>query len=106
MSRRRRYLLAVTVLAAIALTVAWTGAPGWWIWGKVRGEAFYRGRPTGYWAKELKEFIPSAAEGYGPEGRPLRTYHQRRRDITELWYGLLGRPTAIDPVAEADVPFS
>ena len=50
MRRRRLWsaaLALVVATAALVESVTYAGR-GWW-----RGEAFYRGRPTSYWAQEL-----------------------------------------------------
>ena len=54
---RRRYL-ALSALALLVATAALVesvtrAGRGWW-----RGEAFYRGRPTSYWAQELPRWPP------------------------------------------------
>src|SRR4051812_35296657 len=57
---RRRVLLA-----AVALLVVFLGgallAPDvrWAVWGRLRGEAFYRGRPTSYWEASLRRWPSS-----------------------------------------------
>ena len=52
MSRRR--LLRVGVLVGVLLAGA-LAVPDmrWQVWGRLRGEAFYRGRPTSCWSHEV-----------------------------------------------------
>jgi HEAT repeat len=53
MSRRRVLLGAGVLLVVLAGALAQPGVR-WPLWGWLRGEAFYRGRPTSYWAGRLK----------------------------------------------------
>jgi hypothetical protein len=52
MRRRRRSILALFTVAALLAVPA----VHWRLIGWVRGEAFYQGRPTSYWARELRSF--------------------------------------------------
>ena len=52
MSRRlllRAVLLLVAVLAGALAGALLSPDLGWRAWGRLRGEAFYKGRPTSYW---------------------------------------------------------
>jgi hypothetical protein len=58
MSRRlllRAVLLVVVLAGALAL-------PGvrWPLWGWLRGEAFYKGRPTSYWSRQIQDYARQA----------------------------------------------
>jgi hypothetical protein len=52
MSRRR--LLGAGVLLGVLLGALALPAVRWQLWGRLRGEAFYRGRPTSYWTGRLR----------------------------------------------------
>jgi hypothetical protein len=51
MTRRRilRWSLLLVIVAAFAVWLEPTRV----VWGWLRGEAFYQGRPTSYWSREL-----------------------------------------------------
>jgi hypothetical protein len=49
---RKRWLLILTGLTAISLCAFWLHETGI-VLGWLRGEAFYQGRPTSYWSREL-----------------------------------------------------
>jgi hypothetical protein len=54
----RRVLLRVGVAVGLLLVVA-LALPGvrWWVYGHLRGEAMYRGRPTSYWSHEVARSV-------------------------------------------------
>ncbi len=57
MTRRRLFVVGGVVLLG-ALAVGWA-LPDlrWAAWGHLRGEAFYRGRPTSYWRGQLADWL-------------------------------------------------
>jgi hypothetical protein len=52
MTTKRRLLRWSLILVALAAFAIWL-EPTRVVWGWLRGEAFYQGRPTSYWAAEL-----------------------------------------------------
>jgi len=56
MTKRRliRWSLLVFTLAAFAVWLEPTRV----VWGWLRGEAFYQGRPTSFWSREIKQWRP------------------------------------------------
>jgi hypothetical protein len=66
MSRRRliRWSLILVVLAAF---VVWL-EPTRVVWGWLREEAFYQGRPTSYWRAELEHWQIHEVHGIGTGG--------------------------------------
>src|SRR6266542_4730578 len=52
MKRKLRWLLILVILAAFGVWLEPTRV----IWGWLRGEAFYDGRPTSWWALELENW--------------------------------------------------
>jgi hypothetical protein len=74
MHRRRRIILALLAVAALLAVPA----VHWRLIGWVRGEAFYQGRPTSYWAGEIRSFHCVLITGYGENdlGRP-RSFPRR-----------------------------
>ena len=56
MSRRR--LLRAVLLLGVVLAGALLALPGvrWPLWGRLRGESFYRGRPTSYWRRLILDY--------------------------------------------------
>jgi hypothetical protein len=53
LTRRRVYLLVI--MALLAAFAVWL-EPTRVVWGWLRGEAFYEGRPTSYWRYELSRY--------------------------------------------------
>lgn len=81
MTRRRLLLAFVLLLLAggtLSLPAVHWRLIGWW-----RGEAFYQGRPTSWWARQLKRdepqlppilnYIADGQQGSGPSARPSHT---------------------------------
>src|SRR5438132_1572480 len=69
LSRRRLLLLALLVLIAAVVLIGLESqclVTGW-----LRGEAFYHGRPTSYWAREIGQWRVSChtTDHEGPPGR-------------------------------------
>jgi hypothetical protein len=50
---KKRWLSRVLVLVALAAFAVWL-EPTRILWGSLRGEAFYKGRPTSYWAEQIR----------------------------------------------------
>src|SRR5687768_6652762 len=63
--RRRSYLLVVLLLFAIF--AVWL-EPTRVVWGWLRGEAFYEGRPTSWWAMELNRWDVHVMHVHGDFG--------------------------------------
>src|SRR5262245_38178810 len=52
----RRVLLRAGLLLGVVLVGSLLSPDArWWLYGHLRGEAFYRGRPTSYWRPVVKE---------------------------------------------------
>jgi hypothetical protein len=51
MIRRRRFWLALAALTLLALA-----EPGCYVWGRLHGEHFYRGRPTSAWRRQIEDW--------------------------------------------------
>jgi hypothetical protein len=62
MKRRRRLWLALVLLLFVAASFM-LPAVRWRVIGWVKGEAFYEGRPTSYWANEIDEWLTFQALG-------------------------------------------
>ncbi len=58
----RRVLLRAGVLLGAVLACALLALPSirWPLWGWMRGEAFYEGRPTSYWRWEIHVYYGSS----------------------------------------------
>jgi hypothetical protein len=70
----RRVLLRGGLLLVAVLACALLALPDvrWPLWGRLRGEAFYRGRPTSYWAERLHpKHVTLYCEHPGPD--PMHT---------------------------------
>ncbi len=48
----KRWLVRLTLVAILAAFAVWL-EPTRVVWGWLRGEAFYQGRPTSYWRREI-----------------------------------------------------
>jgi hypothetical protein len=55
---KRRLIRWSLILVVLAAFVVWQ-EPTRVVWGWVRGEAFYDGRPTSWWAEELNRWTVS-----------------------------------------------
>jgi hypothetical protein len=64
---KRRLIRWSLILAILAAFVVWL-EPTRVVWGWVRGEAFYQGRPTSYWRAELEHWQIQEVHGIGPDG--------------------------------------
>jgi hypothetical protein len=53
---KRRLIRWSLILAILAAFVVWL-EPTRVVWGWVRGEAFYQGRPTSYWRAKCDDWI-------------------------------------------------
>src|SRR5262245_48343974 len=53
MPKRWRYPLIAGMLLAVLVSLALWLDPTRVLWGSLRGESFYDGRPTGYWSREV-----------------------------------------------------
>jgi hypothetical protein len=51
--KRRRLVRLLALLAVLAALTVWL-EPTRVVWGWLRGEAFYQGRPTSYWAERIR----------------------------------------------------
>jgi hypothetical protein len=61
---KRRWLVRLLVLVILAAFIVWL-EPTRVIWGWLRGEAFYQGRPTSYWENEIGRWQSrTCAKGY------------------------------------------
>src|SRR5262249_29410821 len=64
--RLLRWSPVLIILAAFAVWLEPTRV----VWGWLRGEAFYQGRPTSYWGLEIERWKCFGGMGGGPTGRP------------------------------------
>jgi hypothetical protein len=88
-----RAVLLVAVVLAGALLVP---DVRWQAWGRLRGEAFYQGRPTSYWRCELHAL--DADSGFGPA-----TPTDRLKKAVGLPYRI-GPASPLDGCSPAAVP--
>jgi len=108
---RRVLLRAVLVLGAV-LASALAGAllvpdARWQAWGLLRGEAFYRGKPTSYWRGSVKGFqrlTKSLTDGPGGLGfsskpRPPSAVEVVRAWVSRFFAGSFVLPPDHDPAA-------
>src|SRR5436190_8885139 len=82
MTKRRllRWSLLLVTLAACAVWLEPTRV----VWGWLRGEAFYQGRPTSYWSRELERLTEVPVFRHGPwEGVPLHRFWIRQPSFLE-----------------------
>jgi hypothetical protein len=91
----RRLLLALLLLPLLALLAVWVD-PTRVLYGRLRGEAFYRGRPTSYWKAELIDGQVSCAGPYAD----VPHWVQR---APSGWAELIGRTTGSTPLSWPDV---
>jgi len=52
---KKRWPIAVVLILLLAALVVWL-EPTRVVWGTLRGEAFYQGRPTSYWARAVERW--------------------------------------------------
>jgi hypothetical protein len=106
MTKRRfvRWSLLLAILAAFAVWLEPTRV----VWGWLRGEAFYQGRPTSYWRGDYDNWTPwfNCAARPGPDGR-LWLVHESAWMRKFSYFSLdrwLGRPrsTEIPPLLQGD----
>jgi hypothetical protein len=101
MTSKRRWI-CVAFGVGLACAAAWFEPTGV-VRGWVRGEAFYHGRPTNYWSRELRQWEFNPWSGYYRNPGPLDWIADR---ITS-WYGVTpntkDRPVILscDPAAQA-----
>jgi len=76
MKKRRliRWLLILAILTAFAVWLEPTRV----VWGWLRGEAFYEGRPTSYWSREIQGWRCVGGEGRGPTTNYCTTEYYAR----------------------------
>ncbi len=97
MRTRRKLLVAGAALVALlALTVA---SPGvyWRLAGWVRGEAFYDGRPTSYWARQVEDYADVGRADYARTvliywRRPDERLPKPVRALRDRFFGRPPRP--------------
>jgi hypothetical protein len=79
--------LSLLVLGAFALWLEPTRV----VWGWLRGEAFYQGRPTSWWASELERWDCQVAFAsfLGPEGekgcRRIERFYRKNTEFEQRW---------------------
>ena len=85
MKRPLRWLLVLAILAAF---VVWL-EPTRIVWGWLRGEAFYDGRPTSYWRAEIARWQRGMinASGYSMH----ITYTRQEHWVETKWHSLTSR---------------
>jgi hypothetical protein len=84
--RLRRWSLLLVILAAFAVWLEPTRV----VWGWLRGEAFYQGKPTSWWSREIQQWTSYLwVEGFPPE-KTTRKVRVSAREPTSF-EELLGR---------------
>jgi hypothetical protein len=104
---RRRRLLSIVALAvlAVALTLVWFSPLGWTVWGRLRGEPFFRGRPASQWARELEEYCP-AVRLSDDLSRVHRRYYRYTDGLLGELKGQAGVRRAVVPIGMQELPFA
>lgn len=91
MKRKLRWLLILAILAAF---VVWL-EPTRVIWGWLRGEAFYDGRPTSWWVDELSHWkmvtLDVDSLGHLPRGSTIVVFLRTEDGALSWLRRLLGR---------------
>ena len=113
----KRKLTWLSILLILAVLAVWL-EPTRVVWGKLRGEEFYWGRPTSYWRNELDRWRPGNfnMQGGGEQIELVRTptWFQRRLpwlfpDTPNAWPAVLDGDPDAQPVLRAllddDTPF-
>src|SRR5262249_23552783 len=88
MTKRRllRWSLLLVILAAFAVWLEPTRV----VWGRLRGEAFYQGRPTSWWRRELHQpgyFIP--VQETIQIGETPNVFQYMKWESTPTWFDAL-----------------
>ena len=96
MTKRRllRWSLILVTLAAFAVWLEPTRV----VWGWLRGEAFYQGRPTSYWRSELSRWrnVPNVIQ-FCPFSDSVS--YARERSLIETWLDRINiRAARVAPV--------
>ena len=82
---KRRLLYWSLILVILAAFAVWL-EPTRIVWGRLRGEAFYQGRPTSYWRMEFARWGKSIAYAKDATGQERRDeFWCRNRDWLEEW---------------------
>jgi hypothetical protein len=97
---KRLLLRTAVLLAAVALASLLIPDVRWPLRGWVRGESFFRGRPTSYWSREVKDWMASQDWGCIPPPRLHTLPEVLGYDRTD-W---LERRLGIPPRVGADAP--
>ncbi len=105
---KRRLIRSSLILAILAASAVWL-EPTRVVWGWLRGEAFYQGRPSSYWADELVRWKPCLLQvdaftvNWVYKRPPTRTEALLSRVIStseRTWSELLDRDAAGKKVLE------
>jgi len=84
MTRRRllRWSLILVILAAVAVWLEPTRV----VWGWLRGEAFYQGKPTSFWRGVIKRDLQTEPRLLLAKGLPPATWWDRCRQWIGEWF--------------------
>lgn len=86
---KRKRLLVVCLAAAFVALAIWV-EPTRVVWGWLRGEAFYQGRPTSYWRREIGQWrIEFVADTPGPMYRREQSSFER---LLSYWVTIPDKP--------------
>jgi hypothetical protein len=107
MSKRRliRWSLILVILAAFAVWLEPTRV----VWGWLRGEAFYQGRPTSWWAGQLDgwehtEFFWSQDRRWGGDGKTWWRFRYEPSYVARWLHESGGMPEPAFPAILRDYP--
>src|SRR6266702_323725 len=82
----KRWLIRRSVIFITLTAFAVWLEPTRVVWGWLRGEAFYQGRPTSYWRAEFDRWEKVVAYGKDATGQERRAEHwSRYQDWFEQW---------------------
>ncbi len=108
MSKRRliRWSLILAILAAFAVWLEPTRV----VWGWLRGEAFYQGRPTSWWERELSYWatapvlleLVDQGPGKEPKARRVLFFARRPQEPFEWLNRVVGREVPPHTVSKCD----
>jgi hypothetical protein len=79
---KKRWLYRVLILLALAALAVWL-EPTRVVWGWLRGEAFYQGRPTSWWRSEFGRW--RLEHGYFKD-KSLGTWRRPHDVLEKYWY--------------------
>jgi HEAT repeat protein len=90
---KKRWPIRLAIVVGVLVTLALLLIPRMTLLGFIRGESFYKGRPTSYWKEEIKHAIDAN------KPRPA-SYLDRLIRRNEAGFPQLGEPGALPVLAE------